>query len=144
LELEIKSERIPDDDKLLSVRAEWAALVASRDRAISPSAGLAALTRELRQVNENLWRIEDEMRDCERRKNLGAPFVELARSVYKSNDRRSALKRRINERLGSRLNEEKSYAPYSAVRSLPIRDNLPLLWQASLRRTFTPRLAPSS
>ncbi len=110
--LEIKSERIADADQLRNVRSELAALVATRDRAVPASAELAALTRALKQVNESLWRIEDDIRDCERQKNFGAPFVALARSVYKTNDPRAALKRQINELLGSRLIEEKSYAPY--------------------------------
>lgn len=110
--LEIKSERISDANQLLNVRAELGTLVACRDRAIPASPELAALTRELKQVNESLWHVEDSIRDCERQKNFGARFVELARSVYKSNDRRSALKRQINELLGSRLIDEKSYAPY--------------------------------
>jgi hypothetical protein len=110
--LEIKSERIPDGAKLLNVRTELTTLVAACDRAIPASLELAALTRELKQVNESLWHIEDHIRDCERQRNFGAAFVALARSVYKSNDRRSALKRQINELLGSRLIDEKSYAPY--------------------------------
>ena len=73
---------------------------------------LAALTLELKLVNESLWQIEDHLRDSERQKDFGAPFVELARSVYKTNDRRSAIKKQINDLLGSRLSEEKVYAPY--------------------------------
>lgn len=110
--LEIKSERFTDGDQLLNVRTELATLTASRDRAIPPSPELAALSRELRQVNESLWHSEDKIRDCEKQQDFGASFVELARSVYKSNDRRSALKRQINELLGSRLIDEKSYTPY--------------------------------
>lgn len=110
--LEIKSERISDVAKLENVRGELATLIASRDRAMAPSAELTQLARELKQVNEALWEIEDEIRDCERRGAFDSRFVELARSVYKSNDRRSHVKRRINELLGSRLMEEKSYAPY--------------------------------
>jgi TATA-binding protein-associated factor Taf7 len=56
--------------------------------------------------------IEDSIRDCEREQEFGPRFVELARSVYRTNDRRAALKRQINELLGSRLVEEKSYAAY--------------------------------
>jgi hypothetical protein len=63
-------------------------------------------------VNERLWEVEDELRDCERRQEFGARFVELARSVYRLNDERGRLKRRINERCGSALVEEKSYRPY--------------------------------
>lgn len=109
---EIKPERVPESDKLHNVRAELATHEAARDRAVPPSADLAALTRELKLVNESLWQIEDHLRDAERQKDFGAPFVELARSVYKTNDRRSALKKQINELLGSRLSEEKVYAPY--------------------------------
>ena len=70
---------------------------------------------ELRAVNEALWRIEDDIRLCERAGDFGPRFVELARSVYRTNDRRSELKRRINELLGSGLVEEKSYAAYLAA-----------------------------
>jgi hypothetical protein len=110
--LEIKSERIRDVDKLTNIRTELATLVACRELAIEPSPELAALTTELKQVNESLWQIEDEIRECERHRDFGPKFIELARSVYKSNDRRSALKRQINELLGSRLIEEKSYSEY--------------------------------
>ncbi len=110
--LEIKSERIKDVEKLKNVRMELATLVACRDLAIEASPELAELTIELKQVNESLWQIEDQIRECERHRDFGPKFIELARSVYKSNDRRSALKRQINELLGSRLIEEKSYSEY--------------------------------
>lgn len=110
--LEIKSERISDPEKLSNVRTELATLVACRDRTIPSSPELAERTTDLKQVNESLWQIEDDIRDCERRRDFGPKFVELARSVYKSNDRRAALKRQINELLGSRLIEEKSYTDY--------------------------------
>ncbi len=66
----------------------------------------------LQQTNERLWRIEDDIREQERRQDFGERFVELARSVYQENDRRAALKRRINTSYGSALIEEKSYATY--------------------------------
>jgi hypothetical protein len=59
-----------------------------------------------------LWDVEDELRDCERQKEFGATFVELARSVYRLNDRRAELKRELNQRLGSELTEEKLYNEY--------------------------------
>jgi tetratricopeptide (TPR) repeat protein len=108
--LEIKTERIQDPEKLRNVRTELATLRSARDRTILPSEPLAALTAELKSVNEALWTIEDEVRTCEREGDFGPKFVELARSVYKNNDHRAALKRQINERLGSRILEEKSYA----------------------------------
>ena len=73
---------------------------------------LARLTDGLKGVNEALWDIEDEIRVCERNKDFGERFIELARSVYKTNDRRAALKRQVNDLLGSRLIEEKDYKPY--------------------------------
>ncbi len=74
-----------------------------------PSAELDLLTADLRSINEALWVIEDEIRGCERNSDFGPRFIELARSVYQTNDRRAAVKRRINERLGSQIVEEKSY-----------------------------------
>ena len=64
---------------------------------------------QLRSVNDALWDIEDQIRDCERADDFGQRFIDLARSVYQQNDRRAAIKRRINERLGSEIIEEKSY-----------------------------------
>lgn len=114
--LEIKSERIADAAKLANVRTELAALTDVRDANLPSDkrllADLAALTADIKKVNEALWEIEDDIRDCERDKDFGARFVELARSVYKTNDRRAALKRDINMLLGSALVEEKSYQSY--------------------------------
>jgi hypothetical protein len=110
--LAIKLERMTDAAKLRNVRAEWEALVKARDDAITPSAELDRLTAALKKANEALWVIEDDIRDCERRQDFGPKFVELARAVYRNNDERSHLKRQINELLGSRLIEEKSYAAY--------------------------------
>jgi hypothetical protein len=73
---------------------------------------LARLAAELKEVNEALWRIEDEIRLFERDEDFGPRFIALARSVYRTNDRRAALKRQVSELLGSKLIEEKSYAPY--------------------------------
>lgn len=69
--------------------------------------------RELRAVNEALWTIEDRIREHEHRQDFGESFIELARSVYRTNDRRSAVKRRINEAYGSAIIEEKLYQNYS-------------------------------
>jgi Flp pilus assembly protein TadD len=110
--LEIKSERMSDPEKLANVRTELATLVACRDCSLDSSPELAELSVELKQINESLWEIEDQIRDCERHQDFGAKFIELARSVYKSNDRRAAVKRKINTLLGSQLIEEKSYSEY--------------------------------
>ena len=108
--LEIKAGRIADPTKLGHVRVELAALAESRDRTIPDTEELRALTAALRAVNESLWRVEDEIRACERAGTFGPEFVELARSVYRENDRRAELKREINMLLGSAIVEEKSYA----------------------------------
>jgi hypothetical protein len=110
--LEIKAEHFEEPDKLRHVRHELQLLQAARDGAVEPSAQLEALTAELKAVNRQLWRIEDAIRLCEHRKDFGPEFVELARSVYRNNDRRCAIKRQMNELAGSALVEEKSYAPY--------------------------------
>jgi post-segregation antitoxin (ccd killing protein) len=110
--LEIKLERISDTEKLANVSIERDTLVQARDAALTASADLDRLTAELKTVNEALWEIEDDIRDCERDKDFGQQFIELARSVYITNDKRAALKRQINELLGSHLVEEKSYAAY--------------------------------
>jgi len=76
------------------------------------AADLGELEAQLLDVNLRLWIVEDDLRDLERVGEFGARFVELARSVYTLNDRRSALKRRINEVTSSRIVDEKSYKPY--------------------------------
>jgi hypothetical protein len=86
-----------------------------RDSALPPSDGLAGLAGELREVNRQLWQIEDDIRDSERRRDFGAGFIRLARAVYHKNDRRADIKRSINQLTGSRLVEEKSYAFYKAA-----------------------------
>jgi len=108
--LEIKAERIVEPEKLANVRAELSALLAAGRSALPDCEELAALHAELREINGTLWHIEEQLRACDRAADFGPAFVELARSVYRTNDRRSLLKRRINELLGSELIEEKSYA----------------------------------
>ena len=110
--LEIKSERITDAAQRHHAGTELALLVAARDRAVPGSAELARLATELKAVNEARWQIEDEIRLYERDEDFGPRFVALARSVYRTKDRRAALKHQINELLGSKLIEEKSYTSY--------------------------------
>jgi len=110
--LEIKAERISDPDKLANVHRELSSLTATRRDAMPSSRELDEFTAELRRINEQLWEIEDDIRDCERNGDFGERFVELARAVYRTNDRRASAKRKINELLGSELVEEKDYADY--------------------------------
>ncbi len=106
--LRIKAERIGMAKKP-NVAHELRLLEAISNRELPHSPELAALTGRLAEVNARLWDIEDAKRACERRGAFGSDFVELARSVYIENDRRAAIKRRINELTGSDIVEEKSY-----------------------------------
>ena len=110
--LEIKSERMTDAEKVANVRVELETLTAARDAAVPPDAEIDRLTAGLKAVNEALWEIEDGIRDCDRAGDFGPRFVEFARAVYRTNDRRAELKKAINLHLGSRIVEEKSYQPY--------------------------------
>jgi predicted nucleic acid-binding Zn-ribbon protein len=110
--LEIKAAHIAARDKLANISHELSVLRAARDAALTTSPQLDALTRQLKTINETLWRIEDEIRDCERTADFGPTFVSLARSVYRTNDQRAAIKRQINELFASAIVEEKSYARY--------------------------------
>jgi hypothetical protein len=107
--LEIKSERLADGDQLRHVRAELAELRAARDRCLSPTPELEKLTAALRKVNEELWDLEEAVRRHEAAQTFGDPFVQSARAIIHSNDRRAALKRAINRLLGARFQEEKSF-----------------------------------
>jgi hypothetical protein len=107
--LELKAARIADAGKVANVRRELHALRAAGAAPLAAAAG-ARVVDELRAVNAVLWEVEDALRACERAQDFGPGFVRLARAVYRLNDRRAALKRAINERLGSPLLEEKSYA----------------------------------
>ena len=86
--------------------------MAIRLKAIPPTAELIRLTQRLKDINVRLWVIEDDIRDKERTRAFDAGFIELARAVYRTNDERADVKRAINNTLGSRLIEEKSYAAY--------------------------------
>lgn len=110
--LRIKRERIGAAPAQANVERELDRLLEIRSRPSLDLANLAALETELFQVNGRLWDIEDELRALERSGNFGKSFIELARSVYRLNDERSALKRRINHVTDSAIVEEKSYTIY--------------------------------
>jgi hypothetical protein len=108
--LEIKDQRITDPGKLANVRAELTTLNETLAGVLKPSPELDRLRKELFDINAALWDIEDEIRECETAKDFGPKFIELARAVYFTNDKRAAVKKQINLAVGSRLVEEKSYA----------------------------------
>jgi hypothetical protein len=110
--LVIKLEKMSDPAKLSNVRKEYDLLMDVYRNEIVESHDLIVLRDRLKQLNERIWNTEDEIRDFERRKDFGERFVELARSAYLTNDRRSSTKREINDLLKSTLVEEKSYSAY--------------------------------
>jgi|SRR5579871_1577026 len=112
--LEIKMERIRDAAKLANVRRELDLLRARRDTGLAGDAGIEALSARLKKLNESLWDLEDEIRDCERRRDFGPAFVAAARRIYSTNDERCAVKREINLLSGSDLMEEKAYVSYAS------------------------------
>lgn len=110
--LRIKSARIADPAKLVHVRRELDALEQIFAPAIAGAAPeLAGHLQHLQEINEVLWTIEDDIRDCERAGDFGARFVALARSVYLTNDERARVKLAINLAVGSAYQEQKSYSP---------------------------------
>jgi len=110
--LRIKTERVVDPEKAVNVRREHSLLQDRFDEAVERTPQLDALVLRLEDVNRMLWDIEDAIREKERAKTFDQEFIEIARSVYMQNDRRAAIKREINELLGSSLVEEKSYSDY--------------------------------
>ena len=107
--LEIKAERIADRDKLRNITNELKILQELKSAAGLDTPDIESYSRELKSLNAALWDIEDEIREFEARQDFGARFIELARSVYQTNDRRARVKQRINAVFGSEIVEEKSY-----------------------------------
>jgi hypothetical protein len=114
--LEIKLDKIKDEAKLANIRKEYDSLTPVIEQIYLKSNSvheqLEFLHTDLRNVNITLWNIEDYIRDCERAESFGADFIELARSVYYTNDDRADVKKQINTLTGSDLVEEKSYQEY--------------------------------
>jgi len=106
--LEIKQERIKDVDKVKNVNLELELLESLWDGSVYQSSALVKF------INEELWVIEDDLRLKESKAEFDRDFIELARSVYLTNDRRASVKREINLEVGSKLIEEKSYQDYSS------------------------------
>lgn len=110
--LEIKSERIEDEAKRVNVRKELQLLSQVWNQSISEDDTIRSLKSRLKEVNEALWEIEDDIRDKERARKFDEEFIRLARAVYVTNDKRSEIKKELNLHLGSQIVEEKSYQAY--------------------------------
>jgi len=111
--LQIKSERISDPAKLANIRAELSALEKTWMEHPAGGTDVAKLRLELKDINEQLWDIEDNIRLKDQAAEFDDAFVALARSVYQKNDTRARIKKDINLALGSVYVEEKSYKDYS-------------------------------
>ena len=109
--LHIKSLNIKDSEKLKLVKEELSLLNKILDDHINKN-DIQQHLDSLININSKLWVIEDDIRDCERNKIFDQKFIDLARSVYFTNDKRSAVKLEINKKFGSKIIEVKSYEQY--------------------------------
>lgn len=107
--IQIKIERIKDNNKLINLRKEFEELKDAASKILSSN---DPLYKALYEINCDLWEIEDQIRDLERRKDFGEDFIRIARSVYQKNDKRAIIKRKINIKTSSGFMEEKSYGKY--------------------------------
>jgi adenine C2-methylase RlmN of 23S rRNA A2503 and tRNA A37 len=110
--LEIKKNKIKDKTKRNIVLKELSSLQKTVNDNIEKSKSLTKLYKKLKSVNLKLWKIEDDIRDCERKRNFDDKFIELARAVYFTNDERSRVKNKINSLTKSNISEVKSYKKY--------------------------------
>ena len=109
--LEVKSEMVTDPEKLKFIDAERDELLKDSEEFRNVE-NINKLYYDLIETNKELWKIEDDIRDCERNKDFGEIFISLARSVYFTNDQRFKIKNDINSLTNSELREQKDYKPY--------------------------------
>ena len=112
--LELKLKNIKDDKKLINIKNEHGGLSPLCNNLFNNYGNeLRSLYVKLSEINAELWKIEDDIRECERNKDFGDEFVRLARAVYFTNDKRSDVKKSINIVTSSELTEEKEYKNYN-------------------------------
>ena len=109
--LKIKQKKINDKKKSSFIKKELS-LLQSILLNLALDKKIYVYLNKLTEVNSQLWRIEDDIRDCERNKKFDQKFIDLSRAVYKNNDKRSEIKLEINSHFGSTLVEVKSYEKY--------------------------------
>ena len=110
--LEIKLRKIKDKSGQEEIKKEYNILIKIQNSSIKLTDKIEDLFNEIKKVNLNLWEIEDKLRICEKKKDFGKDFIELARGVYLNNDKRSKIKSEINKILGSNIKEVKQYVKY--------------------------------
>ena len=110
--LEIKLEKVKGKTNQEEINKEYKILKEVQNSNIEVTEKLKILSTKIKEVNLNLWNIEDKLRICEKNKDFGQTFIELARGVYLNNDKRSKIKSEINKILGSNIREIKQYENY--------------------------------
>ena len=110
--LEIKIEKIKNPELKKQAKKEFETLNSNKEKSIKMTPDIEKLYLKLKETNLKLWKIEDEIRACEKNSDFKENFIKLARSVYFNNDTRSSLKLNINQKLGSNIIEVKEYTKY--------------------------------
>ena len=110
--LEIKLNKIKDLVLLNEVKKEYEILNETKNNSTNFSKEIEILYKDLKETNEKLWTIEDEIRLCEKNSDFKDKFIQLSRDVYFTNDKRSKTKSEINKILGSNIKEVKQYTRY--------------------------------
>ena len=110
--LEVKKNKIKDKNKRNIILKELSSLQETASKNIKKSKSIIKLYKKLKSINLKLWKIEDDIRDCERKNNFDSKFIKLARAVYFTNDERSRVKNKINSLTKSNISEVKSYKKY--------------------------------
>jgi len=110
--LEIKLNKIKNSSLLQEIKKEYNVLNETKNKNINSSNEINILYKNLKEINEKLWKIEDEIRLCEKNSDFKDKFIQLARNVYFANDKRSKTKSEINKIVGSNIKEVKQYTEY--------------------------------
>ena len=110
--LEIKQEKIKDSEKLKFINNEHSILKDQFEKNIKSDEKLKGLYQSLKEINNKLWIIEDDKRQCEKDKDFGEKFIKLSRDIHFLNDDRSKIKLKINNHTGSKIKEIKEYTDY--------------------------------
>ena len=110
--LEIKLEKIKDQDKLKFISDEHSILKDQLNKNVKSDDELERLFQSLKSINSKLWVIEDDKRQCEKDKDFGEKFIKLSRDIHFLNDERAQIKLSINEHTGSKIKEIKEYTSY--------------------------------
>ena len=110
--LRIKKKNVHNVKKQKLINKELTLLKTTLKKSIKPNKDIKVYLNKLIVANTKLWKIEDDIRECERKKNFGKEFIKLARAVYFTNDERSKIKFTINKKFGSKIVEVKSYKKY--------------------------------